>query len=323
MYNILNKYKSAIILSFKLLIIGAALYIISHKISNDEVINSSLFSLYLRTNIFNDYLILISLLSFTIMNWFLEIQKWRSLVSSIKNISFFDALKQSLSSLTASLLTPNRIGEYGVKAIYFPKYERSRILFLNFSGNFIQMFITVLFGSIGLLLIVTEIPFNLDPTVFGFFPFLIGAGIILTFILKNYWMPYWKRIILQIKSISNKIHLHVLILSLLRYLIFSHQFYFLLVVLGADLTYSTSMPIIFIMYFISSLIPGFVIFDWLIKGSVALTLFSYFNVNETLIISITTIMWILNFALPAIIGSYFVMTFNSSAYIFRENRIRS
>lgn len=185
------------------------------------------------------------------------------------------------------------------------------------------MLITVLFGSIGFLLIVKEIPFNLDLTVFGFFPFLIGASIILTFILKNYWMPYWKRIILQIKSISNKIHLNVLILSLLRYLIFSHQFYFLLVVLGADLTYSTSMPIIFIMYFISSLIPGFVIFDWLIKGSVALTLFSYFNVNETLIISTTMIMWILNFALPAIIGSYFVMTFNSSAYIFRENRIRS
>ena len=51
------------------------------------------------------------------------------------------------------------------------------------------------------------------------------------------------------------------------------------------------------------------LFDVVLKGTVAVWVFSYFNIEPLTILSITTLMWIFNFVLPAIIGSYFVLTF--------------
>ena len=80
------------------------------------------------------------------------------------------------------------------------------------------------------------------------------------------------------------------------------------------------MPIIYTMYLFSSIIPGFVVFDWLIKGSVAVSLFQIFHVNEVLILSVTSIMWLANFALPSLIGSYFVLTFTKpTSFELEEN----
>jgi len=50
-------------------------------------------------------------------------------------------------------------------------------------------------------------------------------------------------------------------------------------------------------------------FDVVLKGTVAIWVFSFYNLEPLTVLSITSIMWILNFVLPAIIGSYFVLTF--------------
>ena len=324
MYNILHKYKSAFFFIIKLFIIGGAYYFISDKISSNKVLNSSEFLISVKTNILNNNFILLSIFLFTISNWLLEIIKWKTLVSSIKIISFTEAAKQSLSSLTASLLTPNRIGEYGAKAIYYTKNERSKILLLNFLGNFSQMSITVVFGLFGLTFLMNELSFNTNFLVFPLSFIVLFLALLFLITPKKIWKTYLIKITTQVNAISSKIHFKNFQLSLLRYFVFSHQFYFLLIILGGDINYLTAMPIIFSMYFIASIIPGFVIFDWLIKGSVAVSLFSIFGVNEMVILSITSIMWLLNFALPSVIGSYYILIFNKSPiHIFEENRIRT
>ncbi len=322
MYNFLQKYKSGLIFIVKLIIICGAYYIISVKISNNQVLNSSEFLTSLTVNFLNKPLVLISILLFTLFNWTFEIIKWKNLVDTYSNISFFESLKQSLSSLTASLLTPNRIGEYGAKAIYYPKYLRTKIMFLNFWGNFTQMSVTVLFGFIGCLYIWKKVDFYFTNTwqFIGWSVAISGLAILIMF--KKLLIGYYSKMIKELKRIPKKIHLKNVGLSILRYLIFSHQFYLLLVIFGAEINYLTGIKIIFSIYFVASLIPGFVIFDWLIKGSVAVSLFSFFGVNEILVLSVTSIMWILNFALPTVVGSYFVLTFNKyNKEIFVENRV--
>ena len=127
MYNILKKYKSSFFLLLKLIIVSAAYYFISDKIRNNDLIENTKFFTDLSRNILDNTLVLFFIVLFTFFNWFLEIIKWKTLVSSIKQISFYQALIQSLSSLTVSLLTPSRIGEYGAKAIYYPRNERYKI----------------------------------------------------------------------------------------------------------------------------------------------------------------------------------------------------
>tara|TARA_B100000780_G_scaffold138402_1_gene96801 strand:+ start:158 stop:505 length:348 start_codon:yes stop_codon:yes gene_type:complete len=69
----------------------------------------------------------------------------------VKKNSWLEATKQSLASLTLSLITPNRIGEYGAKALYYTNDKRKQILLLNFAGNFYQLVITIVLGAIGLV----------------------------------------------------------------------------------------------------------------------------------------------------------------------------
>ena len=75
------------------------------------------------------------------------------------------------------------------------------------------------------------------------------------------------------------------------------------------------MMCIFSMYLISSIIPMLSLFDVVVKGSIAILIFSLFQLNETYILAIVLLMWIFNFVLPSIAGSYFVLTFNATPLI--------
>ncbi|MFD1314695.1 hypothetical protein [Namhaeicola litoreus] len=245
----------------------------------------------------------------TFCNWFLEIFKWKTLVSNIRNITFLEALEQSLSSLTASLLTPNRIGEYGAKVLYYRRCDRKKIMALNLLGNSSQMVITLFFGLIGVLFL-TEYFLDLYWIIAGFSLFSLVFLLCYPYLRSGRFFHFFQKFFSFYRNMGMRTHLNILFLSVFRYLVFSHQFYFLLVLFGLELNYFLSMQIIFSMYFFSSLIPGFVALDFLIKGSVALTLFGLFGVNESIILTVTTLMWLLNFALPSILGSYYVCRFS-------------
>jgi hypothetical protein len=70
------------------------------------------------------------------------------------------------------------------------------------------------------------------------------------------------------------------------------------------------MMVITSMYLLASIIPSIFIFDVVIKGSVAVYLFSIVGIDEFTILSIIMIMWLLNFVLPSFFGSYYVLNFN-------------
>ena len=89
-----------------------------------------------------------------------------------------------------------------------------------------------------------------------------------------------------------------------------YQFYYLLVIFGVDISYIDAMIIITSMYLISSLIPSIFIFDVVIKGSIAVYLFSIIGINELTILCVVMLMWLLNFVLPSIFGSFYVLNFN-------------
>ena len=99
-------------------------------------------------------------------------------------------------------------------------------------------------------------------------------------------------------------------LSTLRYLVFSYQFFFLMSLFEIELGYLESMSIISSMYILSSVIPSIFIFDVVVKSGVAVYLFSFVGVDEIIVLSITTLMWLFNFVLPSILGSYHVLNFN-------------
>jgi len=313
------KTKQFFFLLIKISIVVGAFYFIYQKLTTNQHLEFDTFTQFLSDhNVFSLQNIAI-LLVLSVLNWYFEILKWKHLISVIKSISFSEAAKQTLASLTASLMTPNRVGDYGFKTFYYKKGLAKKVMLLNLLGNLAQMSITVIFGIVGLYFLVLnyEVDISYKKVAKILVIVVLVSGFVL-FGLKKIKAFKLESIIHFSKGISKQVHLKNLIFSLVRYLIFSFQFYFLLTAFGVDVTYLNAMIVISSMYLLSSIIPSIFIFDVLVKGSVALFLFGIVGVNDLTVLSIVTLMWVLNFVLPSIVGGMYVLDFNTEA-LFDKN----
>jgi hypothetical protein len=290
------------------LIVGGAFYFIYNQLANNDKLDWEKFLVLFQKNQSVAGISFILLLS--VLNRFFEILKWQNLVLHLHKTSLPEATKQVLGALTAGLFTPNGIGEYAGKALFFEKSKAKKIIFLNLICNGIQMILSVVFGIFGLLY------FNANYNVITAKTVLILFGIcfllfgILFFSKKINIKGYSiERLIHKINEIPKSIHQKNIFLAICRYLVFSHQYYFLFLAFDVDLPYFTLMATIASVYFLASSLPTFQFLDFAVKGSVAVYFFGILGVNEWIVIFISTLMWFLNVVLPVVIGSYYVMNF--------------
>ncbi len=258
---------------------------------------------------------LIFFIGLTIANWTFEILKWRAVTSVVSPISINTAIKQSLSALTVSLATPNRIGEYGAKAYFFEPSKRKQILLLNFFSNLAQMSVTAVFGIVGIVYLILNNSISISPL-----KLTILALVLITLVILGYRFKE-KELILKglsiakvfqyIHNLAVSIKIQVILFSVLRYVIFSFLFYQLLLFFGADITFESVIFIIASMYLLVSVIPTVFIFDVVIRGGVAVWLFSLIDIPEIIVLFTVLAMWLLNFLLPAILGSFYIISHKS------------
>lgn len=293
-----------LILILKISIILLAFYFIYTQITQKNNLNWHDFIGIIQNKFSFGIIFILLFLSF--LNRYLEILKWKNLVSYIAPISIYEATKQVLAALTAGIITPNGIGEYAGKALFFEKTKSKLIVFLNLICNGIQMILTIIFGLIGLIILkYYELAFSLLGV-----SFVITLLVLLTknFKIKNYSIA---SLIQKMNEIPKKIHQKNSILGFSRYLVFSHQYYLLFIVLDVHLPYITLISTIAVVYFLASSLPSFQMFDFAVKGSVALFFFGKYDINEWIILFVSTLMWFLNVVLPVLIGTIFVLNFKS------------
>lgn len=302
MISFFNKNRHFLTLLIKILIVIGAFYFIYAQLANNDKLNWTKFNQIFNNNFSFFSVFFILFLSF--LNRFFEILKWQNLVQFFQNIMLFDATKQVLAALTAGIFTPNGVGEYAGKALYFQKSDTKLIIFLNLICNGIQLILSVFFGIIGLAFL------GFYKVVFAIIIFAIVFLLVSVF-LKNFTIKgYSIKILLQkINQIPKKTHQINILLAIARYITFSHQYYFLFVAFGVQLPYLTLMATITAVYFLSSSLPTFQLFDFAVKGSVAVYFFGLLAVNEWIVVFISTLMWFLNIVIPVVIGSYFVIKF--------------
>ena len=304
MISIPHKAKQFLVLLIKLLIVGGAFYFIYNQLANNDKLDWQKFITLFRKN--QSVLGIAFILLLSVLNRYFEILKWQNLAKFIHSISFGEATKQVLAALTAGIFTPNGVGEYAGKALFFQKSETKKVVFLNLICNGIQMILTVIFGTIGLLII-------------GFWKWVLGIiGLSLFFIIFSFLLKKKKikgysfeKLFEKINEIPTPIHQKNIVLGILRYLVFSHQYYFLFLAFDVDLPYLTLISTIAVVYFLASSLPTFQFLDFAVKGSVAIYFFGILGVNEWIVVFISTLMWFLNVVLPVVLGSYYVLNFKT------------
>lgn len=304
MFSIPHKAKQFLTFLVKLLIVGGAFYFIYDQLAHNEQLDWNRFLELLERK--KSFWGILFILSFSFFNRFFEILKWQNLAQVIEKIPLGKATEQVLSALTASIFTPNGIGEYGAKALYFEKKEAKKVVFLNLICNGIQMILTIVFGTIGLMLLGHQFwvlaILGICILLFGIFFFLKRIKI------RGYSLD---RLFQKINEIPKPIHRKNIFLAVCRYLTFSHQYYFLFLAFDVDLPYWTLMATISSVYFLASSLPTFQFLDFAVKGSVAVYFFGNLGVNEWIVVFISTLMWFLNVVLPVFIGSFYVFKFKS------------
>ena len=305
MISISHKTKQLSVFIIKLLIVITAFYFIYNQLASNDRLDWDKFLILYKKN--QSVAGISFILFFSFLNRFLEILKWQNLAQQVKPISITEATKQVLAALTLGVFTPVGVGEYAGKALYFEKKDAKKIVFLNLLCNGIQILATGFFGLIGML--------TLGYWLWSISIILITIALLLiSFLTKKIKINGYsiENLLERINEIPKNIHNKNLILGFFRYIVFSHQYYFLFLAFDVNLPYVLLMATITTVYFLASIIPSFQFLDFALKGSLAVYFFGLLGVNEWIIIFVTALMWFLNIALPVIIGSYYVLKFKIS-----------
>jgi len=271
-------------------------------------------------------------------NWTIETFKWRFLIKKYENVSMLNAYRGVLAGITVSLFTPNHIGEYGGRVFVLDPTNRWKGVISTVIGSISQLIITLVMGMIGFLIfLVRNNSDNLE------FPHALSYGLIITLIIVIICVVIFFFNISLLESLLKKIikkekvldelaviHtyrsgelLHVLLLSLSRYILFTFQYYLLLRLFSIEVPLSDAFILISSIYFVMALIPSFALSELGIRGSVALFFFSNYFISSGIaddqmnfgIIFASFLLWIINLAIPAIAGSLMLINMN----LFKKN----
>lgn len=303
-----SKTKQFLVLLLKIIVVSSAFYYIYNKLSSDQTLDFNLLKEVLMDP--QHTFALLALLFLTFSNRFVEILKWQNLASLIQPVSIGQATKQVLSALTLGIFTPNGIGEYAGKALYFPKKETARVIFLNMVCNGIQVICAIVFGLLGLSLL--NYIHQFIPPYYLWILYGIAAALIgLVFTLRHWTIKGYSlnTVIQMLREIPKEKHRKNLFLALLRYASFTHQYVLLYYLFGVDIPYFELLCAVSAIYLLASSLPNFQFLEFAVKGSIALFIFSALDVNQWVVALVATLIWLLNIVLPISIGSYFVLTF--------------
>jgi uncharacterized membrane protein YbhN (UPF0104 family) len=310
MIAVSRKAKQYLVLLIKLLVVGGAFYFVYNRIADNDQLDWMQFVSTLEQK--KPFGIIFLILLLTFLNRFLEILKWQNLAGYIRPLSLWQSTEQVLAAVTAAIFTPNGIGEYAAKALYFKKTEAKTVIFLNLICNGIQLIIAVVAGLTGLL--AFNIMYDVVPnrTLLIIIASLTGLALLIfssrKITIKGYSLNTLAE---KINEIPRVIHRKNNLLALLRYLSIIHQHYFIFLAFDVQLPYFVMITAIAAVYFVGSSLPNFTFLDFAVRGSVAVYFFGILGVNEWIVVFAATLQWLLNIVLPVSIGSYFVLRFKS------------
>lgn len=302
------KIKQFLLLLLKLIVVGLAFYFIQSQLADKEWDWNIIAEKWQQPNA---VFFIVGILTLTFLNRFIEILKWKNLAQIIEPISIWESTKQVLIGITFGIVTPNGIGEYAGKAWFYNRKNAGKIVFLNAVCNGIQVIYAVTFGLIGTLYVNYLHEFIPSTYIYLFFGGLLAA-ILIIFSIKNISIKGYslQTIFTFLSEIPKEIHRKNIILAFLRYTVLVHQYYLLYRFFDVEIAYGTLLAVVASIYLLASSLPNFQAIDFALKGSVALFLFGFFDVNEWVIALVATSIWLLNLVIPISIGSVFLLLFN-------------
>jgi uncharacterized membrane protein YbhN (UPF0104 family) len=248
------------------------------------------------------------------VNWGIEAWKWSLTVRIIGYKVSNGRIAQSLvAGISTGLITPNRLGNFIGRMLYFKPKQRALLVLGTLYGNLSQFIATVFFGIIGLCFTVNaSIQFEYADTLIVLSIVLTTLAVLIYFsypFISFMNIPILRRksnIIQLFRQPAKRLVIPLLILSGSRYLVFILQFTLLLIGFGA--TYSHELIYsLYVLYLASTLTPTLILGKLVVRETLGLIILGTIVFNPVIILAASFSLWVINLGFPALVGLYFFL----------------
>lgn len=238
------------------------------------------------------------------LNWYFEYLKWKTTLKSLHIYSLQTSVESFLSGIFSGFITPNFIGNFVGRVLYFPFKSRPKIILFTLLANFSQFLTTITIGAITLLIISpanTFLPSQYNWMIYA----LVIIGWILFFFFEKFnlekikFLAFLRHFKLNHSTLILKVQF--LYYNVLRYLVFSIQYLLMLNVFSIDFD-AQLYGYITLVYFWSTLIPNFIWGKLFLRETVALVVLLPIIPNPNIILVSSFLLSLINQIIPALIG---------------------
>lgn len=306
-------YKKIFIILFKTAVVACAYGFIAYRIGFDPVLRNQLLSGKLETQ--SNIWLLLALLLMPI-NWGLESIKWRILLRPVEKISFSKSFVGVLAGMSVAIFTPNRTGDYLGRIWVLERKNRAAGVSITITGSLAQSTVTFIVGLFAGWYWISNVA---NPEFTSENQMIIASAVTADVILTYLFLPHicrfalrfrWKKAVknaLEGISILSPTQQYIaLLISMLRYIIFTTQFILLLHYFQCNIELFDGIIAIGLLYAAMLIIPSITIAEPGIRSSISLLIFTVFSQNEAGILAASLTLWIINLAIPALSGALYL-----------------
>ena len=247
---------------------------------------------------FYDWVLLLALMG---CNFLIESIKWKQLVQKNNTISFAKSVGSVFVGQAFAFFTPNRVGEYIGRTIFLDKGNKALGVAQMAWTSYAQLLITILMGSIALF---WNLPFL--PWLKWVAPLLSVGAFFLFFYRKQF---SGRAAVLNRIQIPTPAKASLLLLSFLRYLVFTAQYLWAAQMLGMDIPIFSLVSSVAVLFICLTILPTISITELVVRGQLLLLILAPWYHNQIMIVSLSSLIWVVNFLLPAIIGTLLLLGF--------------
>lgn len=247
------------------------------------------------------------------INLAFEAKKWHILAGATQKLSYRSAFTSYIAGIAFATVTPNRIGEYPGRMLYLKRKNTVRLISVSILGATAQLLTLFIYGFIALL----YYNFFVDNSIAQLLllPCLAIAVILFIAYWKfETWIPLIERFNISwlkrlniygklLTRFSFKEQLTVLGISMLRYMVYTAQYLFMIYWMNIDISVVDGLFTCMLFFWVVSVVPSLTIIELGERGYVSLYLFQHFSGNAVGILAATVGLWIINLAIPALMGS--------------------
>lgn len=305
--------KSKIFLFAKIIIAVLAYYIVYRQLVS-----------YNYSDFFKNYqpdltktLSIITAVLLVFINWLIESFKWKYLLKKIKEVSLLSAFKSVIYGITTGMITPNRTGEPLGRALIIEE-KRKKAVSAGIVSSMAQNGATIIAGVFSVIIVFL---FFYELSKLDFKTELITV-VLSVLLLILYAVFYFNvEVIFRLSQRIKFLRKHndffevfrkyskpelafALGYSLLRYFVFIIQYKLLLIFFGVEISIFETFIAASLTYLISTFVPSITLAEIGIRASAASYCFSFFTTSIPEVVYTSALLWIINVALPALVGVF-------------------